>query len=48
VAESEIVGIEIGEFEAVPHNSTAAVNSADALFGALEPILHRIEPRRHP
>lgn len=39
LAESEIVGIEIGEFEA--DDATAAERSAEALFRALEPVLAR-------
>ena len=41
LAESEIVGIEIGEFEAEPDSDDAAESAAD-LFDALEPILQRI------
>ena len=41
LAESEIVGIEIGEFEAEPDSDDAAESAAN-LFDALEPILQRI------
>jgi arginase len=41
LAESEIVGIEIGEFEAEPDSDDAAESAAN-LFDALEPILLRI------
>ena len=41
LVESEIVGIEIGEFEAEPDSDDAAESAAN-LFDALEPILQRI------
>ena len=41
LAESEIVGIGIGEFEAEPDSDDAAESAAN-LFDELEPILQRI------